>query len=118
MVERWPLVVQKTQVVLLDDVDGSDADETVTFALDGVSYEIDVTSAHAAELRAAMASWVGHARRTGGRSIVSARSAGRRAPIDRSQLVKVREWARGAGYKVSDRGRISAEIMAAFQAAH
>jgi hypothetical protein len=111
-------VVQKTQVVLLDDVDGSVADETVAFALDGVQYAIDVTSQHAADLRAAMATWVGHARRTGGRSTISTRSGGRRPSIDRSQLQKVREWARGAGYKVSDRGRISAEIQEAFQAAH
>jgi hypothetical protein len=117
MVERWPFVVQKTQVVLLDDIDGSDAAESVTFGLDGVTYEIDLTSKHAAELRAAFAPWVGHARRTGGRS-VAGRVGGRRPTIDRSQLQKIREWARGAGYTVSDRGRISAEIMEAFQAAH
>jgi hypothetical protein len=55
-------MAQKVQVLLVDDIDGGTADETVTFALDGVSYEIDLTSAHAAELRDALGTWVGHAR--------------------------------------------------------
>jgi hypothetical protein len=104
--------------MLVDDVDGSAADESVAFALDGVTYEIDLTTKRAAELRAAMAPWVGHARRTGGRAVPASRSTGRRATVDRAQLVKIRDWARGAGYKVSERGRISAEVMDAFQKAH
>ncbi|PZR51602.1 Lsr2 family protein [Xylanimonas oleitrophica] len=111
-------MVQKTQVVLFDDIDGSEADETVSFALDGVSYEIDLTSAHAAELRDALATWVGHARKTTGRAGSAQRGTSRRGGADRAQLGKIREWAKENGYQVSDRGRISAEVMNAFEAAH
>ncbi|WP_425955985.1 histone-like nucleoid-structuring protein Lsr2 [Xylanimonas sp. McL0601] len=111
-------MVQKTQVVLFDDIDGAEADETVTFALDGVSFEIDLTSAHASELREALATWIGHARKSAGRAAAAPRSAGRRTTADRAQLAKIREWARDNGFKVSDRGRISAEVVAAFEAAH
>src|SRR5215213_4306718 len=61
-------MAQKVQVILVDDVDGGEATETVSFALDGVSYEIDVSEPNAAKLRDALAPWVGHARRVGGRS--------------------------------------------------
>ena len=61
-------MVQRTILVLEDDLDGGDAVETVSFALDGVSYDIDLNEANATQLRDALAPWVGHARRTGGRS--------------------------------------------------
>ena len=69
-------MAQKVQVVLVDDLDGGEADETVSFALDGVSYEIDLSSKNAAALRDAFATWVGHGRRVGGRT----RSTTRRTP--------------------------------------
>lgn len=101
--------------LLLDDLDGASADETVTFALDGVSYEIDLTSAHAAELRDSLASWIGSGRRVSGRKVAGARSAtGRRS----SDAAAVREWANANGHHVSDRGRIPAEIREAYDAAH
>ena len=59
-------MAQKTQVILVDDVDGSEANQTVTFALDGVSYEIDLNDEHAAALRESLEEWIGKARRTGG----------------------------------------------------
>jgi len=110
-------VVQKTQVVLIDDIDGSDADETVTFAIDGVGYEIDLTAAHASELRESFATWVGHARKAG-RTVATTRTGGRRAGTDRAQLAKIREWARDNGHKVSERGRIPGSILEAYEAAH
>ncbi len=58
-------MAQKVQVLLVDDIDGGTADETVTFSLDGVAYEIDLTADHAAELRESFSRWVGHARKTG-----------------------------------------------------
>jgi len=115
--QRETRVVQKQQIVLIDDIDGTEADETVTFALDGVTYEIDVTSAHAAELRDAFATWIGHGRKTS-RAASTGRSAGRRTTADRAQLSKIREWARENGHKVSDRGRIPSSILEAFEAAH
>ena len=113
-------MVQKTQVVLIDDIDGSEADETVSFAVDGVTYEIDLTSAHAAELREAFATWIGHARKTTTRlGASSGRSSARRGGCtDRAQLGKIREWARENGYKVSDRGRIPGNVLEAFETAH
>lgn len=110
-------MAQKVQVLLVDDIDGGSADETVTFALDGVSYEIDLTTAHAAELRDALATWVGHARKVGGRS-AAGRSAGTTRPRRSSDAGAVRAWAKESGFEVSERGRISAEIREAYDAAH
>jgi len=98
-------MAQKTQVILVDDVDGSEANQTVTFALDGVTYEIDLNDEHAAALRESLEEWVGKARRTGGR-----RSSGRRRSSGPSDTQKIREWAREQGLEVSDRGRVSAEV--------
>jgi hypothetical protein len=102
--------------VLEDDIDGSDADETVTFALDGVSYEIDLNGENAAKLRDALAPYVGHARRAAGRRAGGRASTGRGSA--KRDLADVREWARSNGHKVSERGRISAEVQAAYDKAH
>ena len=110
-------MAQKVQVILVDDVDGGDADETVSFALDGVSYEIDLNAKNASALRDSLATWVGHARRVGGRSGAGRRRSSRSAAAGAGSN-EVREWAREHGYKVSDRGRISAEVQQAYAAAH
>lgn len=107
-------MAQKVQVVLVDDIDGGTADETVTFSLDGVAYEIDLKTANAAKLREALAPWVGAARRVGGRSRTARRGAGSRGASGKN--TEIREWARAAGYSVSDRGRIPASVKAAFDA--
>jgi hypothetical protein len=110
-------MAQRVNIVLEDDLDGSPADETVTFALDGVTYEIDLNDSNAAKLRDAMAPYIGHARRSTGR-----RSTGRgRTPSGtaaKRDLADVREWARRNGHQVSERGRISAEVQAAYDKAH
>ena len=114
-------MAQKVQVILVDDVDGGEADETVSFALDGVSYEIDVSEGNAEALRDAIAPWITHARRVGGRSSARARGAAKSrtaASAGRSDLSAVRAWARENGYQVSDRGRVSSEVRAAYEAAH
>lgn len=108
-------MAQRVQVLLVDDIDGAAAAETVSFSLDGVSYEIDLTAAHAKKLRDDFSSWVGHARRSGGRK--SARK-GTASGLRRGDLSAVREWARNNGHKVSDRGRVSAEVLAAFDKAN
>lgn len=107
-------MAQKVIVQLLDDVDGQPADETVTFGLDGVSYEIDLSAANAAKLRDELAGWVGHGRRTGGRRATGGKSSARAA---RSDLAEVREWGRANGYQVSDRGRVSQELQDAYDKA-
>ncbi|GAA6524840.1 Lsr2 family protein [Intrasporangium sp. DVR] len=110
-------MAQRVEVVLIDDVDGGPADETVSFAIDGVSYEIDLSDKNAKKLREGMASWTGHARRSGG-SRGGRRRSSAGGGAKRSDLAAVREWARANGHQVSDRGRISAEIQAAYDKAH
>jgi len=60
-------MAQRVNVVLVDDIDGSEAVETVSFGLDGVQYEIDLSTGNADKLRAVLSLYVGHARRAGGR---------------------------------------------------
>jgi nucleoid-associated protein Lsr2 len=108
-------MAQQVQVLLVDDIDGGKAAETVSFSLDGVNYEIDLSAKNAAKLRDAFSQWVGHARRSGGR-----RSGGGRARSTRSSggdLAAMREWGRKNGFTVSDRGRLSAELQAAYKKA-
>ena len=102
-------MAQKVQVVLVDDIDGGEAAETLSFSLDGVGYEIDLTEANAAELRAAIAPWISAGRRVSGR-----RSAGRGRGT--SDAGKIREWARANGVEVSERGRVSASVREAYAA--
>ena len=109
-------MAQKVNIVLVDDLDGTEATETVSFALDGSSYEIDLNDANAAALREALGGYVGHARKvTGasrrGRKASSASSSG-------SNTKDVREWAKAQGMEVSERGRISADVQQAYDAAH
>lgn len=107
-------MAQKVNIVLVDDIDQSEADETVSFGLDGKSFVIDLNVKHAAALRNAMAPYVGHARPDGGR-----RSAGRRtARTSSSSASEIRAWARANGFDVSERGRISSEVRDAYDAAH
>lgn len=107
-------MAQHVQVVLVDDLDGGKAAETVSFALDGVSYEIDLSAKNAAKLRDAFGSWVGHARRAGGRRGTGRARSARSSTGD---LAAMRDWGRKNGFKVSDRGRISAELQAAYRKA-
>ena len=109
-------MAQKVQVQLIDDLDGSEADGTVRFGLDGTEYEIDLSAEHAQELRGALARYVGAARRTGGGGRRPAR-AGRRAPVSTLDPTEVREWAKAQGIEVKDRGRVPAELVARFKAA-
>ena len=109
-------MAQKVKVLLIDDLDGSDADETISFAVDGVSYEIDLNAQHAGELREAFAKWIGHARRSGGRRRTA--TARRSSSAGGGDTAAIREWARENGYKVSDRGRVPADVREAYDAAH
>jgi nucleoid-associated protein Lsr2 len=109
-------MAQKVQVILVDDLDGGEAEESVSFSLDGVSYEIDLSAENAEALREAIAPWVGHARKVGGRG--RGRTAGRGRASAKTDLGDVRAWARENGYQVSDRGRVSAEVMSAYEGAH
>jgi hypothetical protein len=105
-------------VVLEDDLDGGDADETVRFALDGAFYEIDLNDKNAKRLRESLATYVAVARRAGrGGIVVGGRTArGRSAASDREQNKAIRDWAKKAGKKVSDRGRIPQEVVEEYHA--
>lgn len=109
-------MAQRVQIILEDDVDGSAADETVTFGLDGVTYEIDLSADNARKLREELAPYIGHARRSGGRRASGVRSSS--SSSAKRDLADVRQWARQNGHQVSDRGRISAEVQAAYDKAH
>ena len=113
-------MARKTYVELVDDIDGSTAEQTVSFSLDGVSYEIDLSEENAAKLRGSLEEWVANARRAGGRKRgTRALAAPRgRTPIDRSQSAAIRDWARKSGMKVNDRGRISQDVIDAYNAAN
>lgn len=109
-------MAQKVQVILVDDIDGGPATETVSFSLDGVSYEIDLSAENAGTLRAAFATYVGTARRVGGRG-GSTRGRARRGGGD-NRTAQIREWARANGHPVNERGRIAAELVATYDKAH
>jgi hypothetical protein len=107
-------MAQKVKIILVDDLDGGSADETVRFGLDGVGYEIDLSSANAAELRSAVERFVAHARKTSG-----GRATRTRVATGRNQdSAQIRQWARENGYAVNSRGRIQAEIQDAYQKAN
>jgi Lsr2 len=99
-------MAQKTIVHLVDDLDGGDAHESVTFSLDGIEYSIDLSDENAATLRNNLAEFVANAQRIGGRKQRGAPAAkvAVKAGGDRAQNQAIREWARANGKKISDRG--------------
>jgi hypothetical protein len=106
-------MAQKVHIVLVDDIDQSEAEETVTFGLDGKEYAIDLNVKNARSLRDALAPYVAHARPVSGRGRrSSAKSSGGPAPSE------IRAWARENGFDVPERGRVAAEVREAYAAAH
>ncbi|OLB75427.1 MAG: nucleoid-associated protein Lsr2 [Actinobacteria bacterium 13_2_20CM_2_71_6] len=110
-------MARKVQVDLLDDIDGSQADETLKFGLDGVSYEIDLSARHAERLRASLAKFVLSSRRVGrGQLVAAARTRGAGpAKVDRAQNQAIRDWAKSKGIEISGRGRIPAGVVEQYQ---
>ena len=118
-------MAKRVNVKFVDDLDGSDATSTVSFAIDGRAYEIDLSEDNAARLRESLASFVAAARKSGGSAATGRRApkmtanSGRRPqPLDREQTAAIRAWARQNGHQVSERGRISKTVVDAFEAAH
>ncbi|WUI02782.1 Lsr2 family protein [Spirillospora sp. NBC_00431] len=108
-------MAQKVQVIMTDDLDGGAAEETVSFALDGKAYEIDLSEKNASKLRSAL-----HTYMEGGRRLKVTRG-GRLAPRgtgNRERSAEIRQWAKQAGLKVNDRGRIPATVVEQYEAAH
>jgi hypothetical protein len=111
-------MAQRVNVVLVDDLDGSDAVETVSFALDGVDYEIDLSEQHAGELRNALALYIGHGRRTGGRRRKPSGGSAKSPAAGGPSPSEIRAWARENGWDVPERGRVAADVREAYAAAH
>lgn len=107
-------MAQKVHITLEDDLDGGEASETVSFSLDGRSYEIDLNEHNAQGLRDALARYVAAARRAGSRGGSPAK---RRTQVGTSAR-EIRDWARSNGHQVPDRGRIPSDVREAFEAAH
>jgi hypothetical protein len=106
-------MASKVIVRLEDDLDGSEAAETIHFSIDGVEYEIDLSESNASKLRDDLAGYVKKARKVGGRRT-------RRSSIGSPSLIdnkSVRKWAQANGIEVSARGRISADVVSQYQAA-
>ncbi len=103
---------QRVQVVLIDDMDGGEAVETVAFGIDQYGYEIDLSEENAARLREVFAPWIAHARKVRTTSRPS-----RPGPIGPSSH-DVRAWAQAQGIPVSRRGRVPAEVVASYEKAH
>src|SRR5215472_6847655 len=106
-------MAQNVTVVLIDDIDQSEAAETVRFGVDGAAYEIDLSAAHASELRSTVGRYIAVARR-----IQSAPARARQQPrsrprtqMDREQSRRIRSWAMERGLLASPRGRIPQHVV-------
>ncbi len=111
-------MAQRVNIVLTDDLDGSDASETVTFALDGNTYDIDLSDDNAARLREALRPYVAVGRKTGGRTPAPRGVRRRSTPAGSGSATDIRAWAQAQGMTVNARGRVPAEVRAAYEAAH
>ena len=107
-------MAQTIQVLLIDDLDGSEAAGTVRFGLDGTEYEIDLSAAHSDELRKALGQYLAHARRADGTARSAARTRRGSGAVD---TAKVREWAKGQGIEVKGRGRVPADVVEQYKTA-
>lgn len=105
-------MAKKVVVQLVDDIDGGAASETVVFALDGTTYEIDLSDDHAAQLRESLSYWIANGRRSTGRR---AAPRGPRRAGGNSDTARIREWARSQGIPVPERGRVSAELRERYE---
>ena len=109
-------MARKVQTVVVDDLDGSEADGTVRFGVDGTEYEIDLNAKHAEQLRDALARYVAAGRRVSAGARRPARSGSKAQPSTLNPTA-VREWAKAQGIDVKDRGRVPAELVVKFKAA-
>ncbi|MBP2331299.1 hypothetical protein JOF56_011684 [Kibdelosporangium banguiense] len=113
-------MAQKTVVELVDDLDGGTANETVAFTLDGVEFQIDLSTANATRLRDSLAEYVAHARRIGGRKqrLAPGGDSGKKSAEEQAQNQAIREWARAQGKTVAERGRLPHALVVEFKEAH
>ncbi|MBW0091262.1 Lsr2 family protein [Pseudonocardia sp. KRD-184] len=100
---------------LVDDLDGSEAEETVSFAIDGRQFEIDLNAAHASELRDVIAPFVGAARRAGGGTARRTPQRASTSTKSKEENAAIRAWAMANGLEVSERGRMSSAVLTAYE---
>lgn len=105
-------MARKTRIVLIDDINGELGDETIKFGLDGVDYEIDLTTENAKKFRDLMDPWIQAGRRVGGRRVAGTDTR------QVSDAAKIRAWAQEQNMQVSEKGRISAKVRAAYYRTH
>jgi hypothetical protein len=110
-------MAQKVQTLLIDDLDGGEAEGTIRFGLDGTEYEIDLSAKNADALRKGLARYVEAGRRAPGSPQRRPSRSGRRASANDVNTTEVREWAKAQGIEVKDRGRVPAELVVKFKAA-
>jgi hypothetical protein len=111
-------MARQTTITLVDDLDGSAAEEQVEFSVDGRTYEIDLSAANAGRLRGVLAPFVSAARRGGARRTATAGGPPSRAGSDRAKNQAIREWAIAQGMPVSERGRIPTNVLTAYHSTH
>jgi hypothetical protein len=111
-------MAQKLEVTLVDDLDGGKGDQTVSFGLDGVQYEIDLSNSHAKELREVFEPYVRSARKVSTRRSGRGRTRKSAGKSDGPSSHEVRQWARENNIEISSRGRVPADIYVKFEAAH
>ncbi|HEX3492092.1 MAG TPA: Lsr2 family protein [Streptosporangiaceae bacterium] len=107
-------MAQRTQIVMTDDIDGTEADTTIKFGVGGTDYEIDLNGKHAEQFQKAVQKYIAAGRKAGGtrrRAVRTVRANGGPSPSE------VREWARSQGIEVKDRGRVPDELVVKFKAA-
>jgi hypothetical protein len=109
-------MAQKIQTLFVDDLDGGEAEGTVRFGLDGTNYEIDLSTAHADELRSVLAPYARAGRKITGAARRPGRTQGR-AAANGFSTNEVRDWAKANGVEIKDRGRVPADVVAKFRAA-
>ena len=108
--EEGTTMATKVLTTLQDDIDGSDATQTIRFALDDIEYEIDVSDRNANRLRNSLSDFIAHGRKVGGRR-------GRKPSSGQVDTKAVRKWAEANGIEVSSRGRIPADVVERYRAA-
>ena len=107
-------MAQKVQTLYIDDIDGSDAEGTVRFGLDGAHYEIDLNAAHSQELRTSLQRYITHARKVGGARRIS---RGGERSVSAIDTHAARAWAKDQGIDIKERGRVPSDVVARYREA-
>ncbi len=108
-------MAQKIQALFIDDLDGSEAEGTTRFSLDGSDFEIDLNAAHIKELQAALSPYIAYARKAPANS--AHKTPRKPSSAGKTDAVAIRTWARAQGISIQERGRVPADIVAKYQQA-